>query len=595
MVISRIINEIRNLCTSEHQAPSLQDEIRLMNVTSLASMFLTFSTGVAGLVVFPDHGQFIAAVAFSEMIAKAAVLLMHQLKKYLVAKIIFSYTTLILFLLIIKYFGMVSNFQYLILTTFFTLIAIYRNTTLSDLFITGTYLTVGIFSCLFLYLEGDPVVVLSEAEMKKIRVIAYTVNFSLVTMVAIVFFFSSRRRRVMDEDSARDFNTIASTLQTISENLEVGIFRAEKESGLKYVNTAFIHLFGYKNKEHFRELRDVTMLYDSMIERQEVLTELEVKGSVTNRMVRYRRYDDTRFWGHLTCKLIKEDGVEYMVGTIADASVQYSMEAQHKDLERQLKTAQRMAKIGDWQLFNANKIMRWSDEALHIHGYPLSETDHDMDDWIDRLDDLNLRQLDTLMAKAMVTNENVTFRSWFTTPAGEHKYLLYTTRYQRSDKIKGGIWHGTVQDWTVQYNAELKAAETQRFYEEWLNELPIESVMFDDQLKFQFISKSAIRDPKRRAYFIGKGNMDYIRERGLPEEEFKERDEKLKEVFDTNEPLSYDEKMMDKEGRMKYHRRFLFPIEIVSNGQLKRSVVSYSLDITDMVELQKALDAVDQS
>ncbi|MDC1221666.1 hypothetical protein N8Z47_03255 [Salibacteraceae bacterium] len=51
----------------------------------------------------------------------------------------------------------------------------------------------------------------------------------------------------------------------------------------------------------------------------------------------------------------------------------------------------------------------------------------------------------------MMTKDNVQFQSWFNTPDGERKYLIYVTRYQRSQKIKGGIWYGTVQDFTEQH------------------------------------------------------------------------------------------------------------------------------------------------
>jgi len=134
----------------------------------------------------------------------------------------------------------------------------------------------------------------------------------------------------------------------------------------------------------------------------------------------------------------------------------------------------------------------------------------------------------------MMTKDNVQFQSWFNTPDGERKYLIYVTRYQRSQKIKGGIWYGTVQDFTEQHLAEERILETKQFYESWIDHLPIESVMYDANKRFIYISENAVGDTEVRNWLTGKTNVDYAKRRGLSREFYEKRNNKIDELFQTN-------------------------------------------------------------
>jgi len=188
-----------------------------------------------------------------------------------------------------------------------------------------------------------------------------------------------------------------------------------------------------------------------------------------------------------------------------------------------------------------------------------------------------------------MTKDNVEFKSWFNTPDGERKYLIYITRYQRSQKIKGGIWYGTVQDFTEQHLAEERILETKQFYESWIDHLPIESVMFDENRRYIYISDNAIEDDEFRNSLIGKTNKDYADFLGLDDAFYVQRDQKIVESIREKKSVKFEEKMVNKEGEDTYHLRFLFPLEIAERGKTKQVAVGYSFNITDIKQAELEL------
>ena len=268
------------------------------------------------------------------------------------------------------------------------------------------------------YVNKNPIVKITQEEIEGGRFIAYAINLSLVIMVSVIFFKSSRHRKMATEENMRELSGVTNILNTISLNLNEGIYKSRVNGGMVYMNESFVRMFAFTDKDQLVD-QDPHQLYSSPQDRDDILDELHENAQVANRLVRFRRQDESRFWGRLSCRLIVENDVEFLVGTVTDATVQQEHESMLRESENQLREAQRIAKIGNWQLFNASKILRWSDECIRIHGLNSIQSEYDYRDWLDRLSDMDEAKLNTLMAKAMMTKENVEFQSWYTTPEGE--------------------------------------------------------------------------------------------------------------------------------------------------------------------------------
>ena len=592
-MIARLLSQIVLSGVTGDMPETQRYEIKLMNSIAFHSVLLTLFSGIAGWFVIPKHAFFVSLVVMTEMTAKICVILLNHVHRYLIAKVVFSFITLFVFLLIIWYFGLELNFQFLILTIFITLMIVYRNSSSSDIFITVLYLVIGMIGCGIAYLSQDPIVKISQEEIEGGKSIAYAMNLSIIVMVSVIFFKSSRHRKMATEENLRELSGVTNILNTISLNLNEGIYKSRVNGGMVYMNDSFIRMFAFTDKDQLVD-QDPHQLYSSPQDRDDILDELHENAQVSNRLVRFRRQDESRFWGRLSCKLIVEDGLEFLVGTVTDVTVQQEHESMLRESENQLREAQRIAKIGNWQLFNASKILRWSDECIRIHGLNSIQSDYDYRDWLDRLSDMDEAKLNTLMAKAMMTKENVEFQSWYTSPEGERKFLVYVTRYQRSEKVKGGVWYGTVQDFTVQHVAEQRIIETKQFYEDWIDKLPIESVMFDDQLRYTYISENAVQDSETRAWMLGKTNRDYAERRGLNNGFFELRDKMLQKSIDEKKHVTWEEKMKTKDGLDSYHVRYIFPIEITERGKQKHAYIGYSFNISEIKNAELDLLAKNQ-
>ena len=404
-------------------------------------------------------------------------------------------------------------------------------------------------------------------------------------MVSVIFFKSSRHRKMATQENLRELVSVSKILDTISSNVGDGIYKSKVTGGFLYMNDAFTRLFAIPEKESFLN-GDQHKLFNTPEEREDIIDELYQSNSISNKLINFKRFDESRFWGRLSCTLLVENGEQFIVGTIADVTTQQEHESMLQESENQLREAQRIAKIGNWQLFNTSKILRWSEECIRIHGFNSIQSDYDYRDWLDRLDDIDELMLNTLMAKAMMTKDNVQFQSWFNTPDGERKFLVYVTRYQRSQKVKGGIWYGTVQDFTEQHLAEQRIVETKQFYETWIDNLPIESVMFDKERRYTYISENAIGDPELRASLIGETNEEYAQQRGLKDDFFQLRNEKVDELFAHKKTIKWEERMISRTGEESYHLRFLFPLDVVENGKSKLGAVGYSFNITEIKQAE---------
>lgn len=485
-----------------------REEIKMMNSIALHSIAFTIFAGTVTVLMLPKHLHFILLVAITEIIAKTCVLLLHFVQKYTPAKIIFTLVTLSAFLMLVIYFGVSSNFHYLIIISFFTLVIIFKNGTPEDLLITGIYLVIGVGGTGIAYWFDKPLVSLSTEEMQVGKEIAFVTSVALAVMVSVIFFRASNRWGSASREGMAEIARTANILKTISQNVSEGIFKTHSTKGFVYVNQAFVKMFGYDLLDKVM-LESAEHLFHIKAEHEEIMDEVRIRGNVNNRLVEFRKKDGKLFWGRLSCSLVVETGEEMIVGTVTDVSSQQEHESLLRESEDQLREAQKIAKIGNWQLFNASKILRWSEGCMAIHGFGPFQTDHDLRDWIDRLDDMDESQIDTLMARAMMANEEVRFSSWYTTPDGERKFLVYITRYHRSDSVRGGIWYGIVQDFTEQKLAEMRLLETKKFYESWVDQLPVKSITAALGLVTQ-AKKSQQSDELDRASALLKESLDTL-------------------------------------------------------------------------------------
>lgn len=155
-----------------------------------------------------------------------------------------------------------------------------------------------------------------------------TIGFSILTL----FLGAAVREKRKSEKKYR----------TLMENIPVAIFRSNpnRSGNLLEVNSAFVHMFGMKDKEEAYSCR-ADSLYRDSDERNSFMERIINEGEVSGIEVVFKRKDGSLFDGSLSAKCMKSAGgkVDHVDGLIEDIS-------ERKYLEEQLRHSQKIESIG---------------------------------------------------------------------------------------------------------------------------------------------------------------------------------------------------------------------------------------------------------
>jgi PAS domain S-box-containing protein len=148
-----------------------------------------------------------------------------------------------------------------------------------------------------------------------------------------------------------------------------------------------------------------------------------------------------------------------------------------------------------------------------------------------------------------------------------------------------GIWK--LRDITDLKNTEKRIEQLRLFYEQILNNISADIVVFDDQHRYMFINPIAVRDDELRRWMIGKTDEEYCRYRNRPMSLSQRRRAIFDQVKEEKQIVEFEEKIQNQSGEFEYHLRRMAPV-FKENGELD-IVIGYGVNITDRVKAEEAL------
>lgn len=149
--------------------------------------------------------------------------------------------------------------------------------------------------------------------------------------------------------------------------------------------------------------------------------------------------------------------------------------------------------------------------------------------------------------------------------------------------------HGIVinsRDITDRKEAEAAGTKLKEFYEIILNKIPTDIVVFDSKHRYLFANEAAIRDPKKRAFVIGKDDYDYCEKYDRDKAIAHSRRAIFNKVAYTKEQIEFEEPLQSPNGTVWVLRR-MFPL-LNSKGELT-NVIGFGLDITERKNAEEKL------
>ena len=149
----------------------------------------------------------------------------------------------------------------------------------------------------------------------------------------------------------------------------------------------------------------------------------------------------------------------------------------------------------------------------------------------------------------------------------------------------GQIW--IFEDITDRVATERKLEDQRKFYEDVLNKVPSDLVVFNTDREYLFVNQRAIKDPGVREWIIGKKDEDYFRLRALPQEMLARRIKLIDEVLLTGEQRNWEEKFILKDGSVQFQLRCLYPV-LDSAGKPKL-LIGCGFDITEQKRIEEQI------
>ncbi len=150
-------------------------------------------------------------------------------------------------------------------------------------------------------------------------------------------------------------------------------------------------------------------------------------------------------------------------------------------------------------------------------------------------------------------------------------------------KNKGYVWKYV--DITDSKLHESQLTDQKQFYEQILNRIPADIVVFDSKHRYLFVNPLAIKNPELRKWMIGKDDEEYCEYRNKDQAIAKERRRIFNNVVASKEQLEWEEQLLDPDGNYQYHLRKMFPV-FDDRGDLE-IMIGYGVNMTERRKIEE--------
>jgi PAS domain S-box-containing protein len=128
------------------------------------------------------------------------------------------------------------------------------------------------------------------------------------------------------------------------------------------------------------------------------------------------------------------------------------------------------------------------------------------------------------------------------------------------------------------YKAELQDSrkeieEQKKFYENILNNIPVDIAVFDEQHRYLFLNKEAVSNEETRNFIIGKDDFDYAKLKGISSEFAEYRRKKFEDAKKSGNQIFWLDTQVSKEGGTRYKERRFHPYD--------KYVIGYGVEVTE--------------
>ncbi len=267
--------------------------------------------------------------------------------------------------------------------------------------------------------------------------------------------------------------------RSIFENSSDGILLTVPDGEILSANAAACQIFGMTEAEIIKAGRKgIVDLDDPNL--PVLLTERRTRGNVRGELT-FKRKDGSKFPGEITSVIFRDAaGNERSSMIIRDISERKRAENLARDSEVRMNEAQRIARIGSWELDLVNNNLVWSDEIFRIFGIDPSKFGASYETFLEAIHPDDREMVNRAYRESVVnrTPYNIQHRLLF--PGGLIKYVeeQCETFYDDSGRPIRSL--GTIQDITERRRVEEELRKSEAKYRTLMKQAGDSIVLFDE-------------------------------------------------------------------------------------------------------------------
>lgn len=126
-----------------------------------------------------------------------------------------------------------------------------------------------------------------------------------------------------------------------------------------------------------------------------------------------------------------------------------------------------------------------------------------------------------------------------------------------------------------------------KFYEQILNNIPADVVVFSADMRFLYVNPIAVKKTELRKWMIGKTHEEYCLHTNKPMQVFETRKMMLESVIAGKKSVEWEEKLPNALGGTVNHLRILYPV-LDANGDIEM-IIGYGVNITERKRIEERI------
>lgn len=180
-------------------------------------------------------------------------------------------------------------------------------------------------------------------------------------------------------------------------------------------------------------------------------------------------------------------------------------------------------------------------------------------------------------------NESVTYRV-------KHKkghYIWHSSDVKLIERDGSLYYIGNCRDVTDFIKSQEEITKQKEFYGKILDRLPIDLGVWDENHRYLFLNREAIKNDELRNFIIGKDDFQYAKHTGRDESFAKSRREKFLKALENKEIVEWEDQIIDLLGNQRFFTRKFIPI-YHSDGQFDM-MTGYGIEITQSKKINEEI------